>query len=86
MCSHTLSSNDGKVNLDFMYPGKPNPLDTWEQNLRFTHQDLNGMSVSELGLEQVRLRRRLEIENNQDPWLIERWDAIEEELKNVRSQ
>ncbi len=66
----------------------PDPCDTYEAYLRYTHQDLLGYSESQLLWEEHRWRQRLAIEHDRklDPWLVERGQAIRQAKEALRAR
>ena len=54
----------------------PDPLSSYEDWERRTHQDLKYKRTSELSLEREKLGLRLKIEERPDPWLVERLNLL----------
>jgi hypothetical protein len=53
---------------------------SWEEWQRLNHLDLSAMSLPELRRELGRLRIRLHIDPEPDPWLLERHAALDAEI------
>lgn len=70
--------------LDALCP-LPSPNSTEEEFIQFCHKDLETLTVEELRTEQERIRFRLIFDDAPDPWFLERFKAIEEELRHASS-
>ena len=66
-----------------LYP-VPVPTETIEEWHRARHEDLAGKSRFELLHDRDRLRLRLLLDDDPDPWLLERWHAVVEALDRAR--
>lgn len=70
--------------LDCLCP-VPHPLESYESQERYYHQDLEHMTKGELYRERDRVRWRLtmEMEGDSDAWLVERLEMVEALLKKL---
>lgn len=66
-----------------LYP-VPVPTETIEEWHRARHEDLAGKSRYELLRERDRLRLRLLLDDDPEPWLVARWHAVAEALARAR--
>jgi hypothetical protein len=69
--------------LDVVY-ALPSSLDTLEEHERHTHRDLFRRSRTDLARELDRVRLRLTLEEDPDPWLRERYTKVKRVLDRVR--
>jgi len=69
--------------LELIYP-LPRELDTLEQHERYNHRDLPRRARAELARERERLRLRLTLDDDLDPWALERLKRLSAELDRAR--
>lgn len=79
--SREIERSSANSPLDEVCP-IPDPLDSDDQWAAYYHRDLPMMNVLELKLEQSKLFLRLSTERPPDPWLLERYEAIERRLRH----
>jgi hypothetical protein len=75
--------DDNPLTLEHIYP-LPRALDTLEEHERFYHRDLSHRARAELARERERLRIRLLLEDDPDPWLLQRMKKLTELLDRAR--
>lgn len=66
--------------LNFFYK-QPNSLSSYEEWKKFTHKDLQNMTLALLKRERSRLKLRLLYDEEPSDWFLQRLDRIEERLK-----
>ena len=69
--------------ITVLYP-IPEFLDSEEEDLRSRHEDLPSMTKAELIREHVRLKWRLQFDDNPHQWLIQREEQLRMLIHNVK--
>ena len=80
MC-HTLARDEGLGQFMDSICKVPKLLRSVEEDERFMHRDLDGLSISELRREREKTRFRLFIDDDPPNWLMERLDVVDGRLR-----